>query len=202
MLDAEWEEAWAEFDRRQPALPSPAPAPAPARRRRGWGAARLGLAVLACGAVLGMAASVIAPPLEAARSVMQALAQRDGPALAAWVDWRGARPALEAALRAEARGGEETPLSAGAQRYLDKMAARMTEALLARPEALASFLGSRVSAPGWAEGASPALALQHLRFEGMTPVGMELAGGGLTLRLAPPEEGGQAWKLVALGPAI
>ncbi|MBE9604620.1 DUF2939 domain-containing protein [Acetobacteraceae bacterium H6797] len=222
--EADWEAAWDEFDRRQPAaapLPAPVPEPEPeapperppeeppAKPRRGLLRRYLPLTALLLVSVAAPSLALVYQPLMAARDVMRAVAQADAEALAARVDWEAIRPGLRAALVAEGRMTQERGFSTGARAYLVDMASAMTAALEDRPEAMAGLLRSRAGGDwqgGEGDGLLPSGSLRRLRPEGLSSLRLELgprAGvepetAGLSLTLAPGEKGDASWRIVSL----
>ena len=206
--EAEWQAVWDEFDGRRPPKPQAPPAVAPKpppRRLRRLLPYMPALLLTACLAGAGLA--LISGPLLAARDVMRAVAQVDGPALAAHMDWEAIRPSLREALVNEARLTANEGFSPGARRYLGEMADAMTVALEQRPEALAGLLRSRTDSDwqaGEMNGLLPAGALRRLRPDGLSGLRLELGRPGhempgLNLTLAPSEKGASPWRIVSLG---
>ncbi|MGG5811341.1 DUF2939 domain-containing protein [Falsiroseomonas sp. CW058] len=148
-LDAEWDQAWAAYDARNPAPrraapPPPAPlpprvAPEAARRRSRAAAPRRLLAGLAM--VFGLA--WVASPGIAALQAARAVETRDTAAIGRHLDLA----AVQAALREDLRRSVALPGGGDAAAFLGAMAGEMAEAW-SHPAALAEVARARGVVPG------------------------------------------------------
>jgi len=178
-----WDQAWAEYDARQPRRAPPAMptvqraatiVSAKPRRRRGW------LGVLLVAPLVGGAANWLGAPVSTAWQLGQAIEARDSTTLAPLLDQGAVQQAAGRALAEAARG----PGGAEASAFLAGMAAEMTEAW-GSPRALTEVARAR----GVSHGAA-AEALRNLRPQGVTALDLPLGGAApMTLRLELREAG-------------
>jgi hypothetical protein len=191
---ADWDEVWAEYDRRNPApmpetpLPTPLPprptfdaVPGPVARPAMRG--RSARTILALVPVL--AAAWFSAPYVTAWQLVQAIDGRDHAEMARHVD----APAVQATMRQALEAAQGEGHGADARAFLRAMTAEMTEAWAA-PTALAEVARARGIRPGAAgEALRSTMPVGLTRFEmplggGVAPMALriELTGEGLAPR--------------------
>ena len=178
-----WDEIWAEFDARQPAVARPTARtrrpPRGARPRKATWGRGLAASILAAFLVL-----YLASPVAAALHLAAAIQRGDTGALAGEIDWEALRPGLMEALSTRARDREPHSMPAFIADMAGDMAARLAE-----PEALTALLNRHLAHGGPARDLLGRVRIQNAgiwEIELSPPNAPPRRAARLTLALADP----------------